>query len=86
MDVSSVLWSSSDSQYTFKLVWTSCYFSMSGLPVNFYSGAHHTDRVFVSIPLQDLLDPSQNFTSSVRELIRGISALDRQPHTVQGIL
>ena len=51
MDVSSVLWSSSDSQYTFKLVWTSCYFSMSGLPVNFYSGAHHTDRVFVSIPL-----------------------------------
>ena len=80
-----VIWSSRDIQYTFKLVWTSCYFSMSGLTVNFYSGAHHTDRIFVSIPLRDLLDPSQNFTSSVRELIQGISALEGPPLSHIGV-
>jgi len=82
---SQVIWSSSDPQYTFKLIWSTCYLSESGLTVNFYCGRHPTDRTFVSIPLAELMVAAEGFTTHVREMIEAIAKLDRRPLSHLGV-
>jgi len=83
---SQVLWTSSDPQFTFRLTWSTCYLGLSGLTVNFHS-QHPTDRIFVSIPLADLIHAAEGggFTAQVRELIEAVQKLDRRPLSHLGV-
>ena len=64
-----IIWSSQDTKFTFKLIWSGCYFSSTGLTVNFYSGMeHHSDRSFVTLPLEELLN-MEDFTAAIRKMI-----------------